>query len=623
MVILSMEDISKTLKDEPLFEGVTFGMERGDKIGLIGPNGTGKSTFLKVVAGLIPPDTGTVAKARELTIGMLEQHPRSVEGRTVGRFLLDSAHPSVRLLRAYHAMLEQKTGFSAEAMHQVMEQIESVHAWDIETRYASFLGELQGPSLDTPMDVLSGGMLKKVAIARVLAPKPDLLLLDEPTNHLDIPTIRWLEDYLVASEISLMLVTHDRYVLDRVCSTIMEFDRGSVYLHPGSYVTFLQRREDRLLGAQAEQERLKTVLRRELVWLQRGPRARTGKDSGRKERIEKMQASLTTEAVMGADFTSMHRRLGKKILELEGIGKSYGGNTVIRPFSHGFQTGERIGIIGPNGSGKTTFLDMLFGRTEPDCGTIDVGVNTAFGYYDQLDTPLDPEKTVLEHIEEIAQEVTLAPGSTISAPRFLEMFGFPVSFHRIKVGLLSGGERRRLHLVGILMQSPNFLLLDEPTNDLDIDTIRRLEEYLLDFQGCALIVSHDRAFLDRVAPTLFVFDNEGRIGKYPGTFSDYADDPPPTASVEQSGPAEGKPEKQRASQRSKKPTLTFNERKELDALMQEIDLLESEIANLEHSFSDPSAPITTLAERTRRYTEKQAILERKIARWEILAAKEQ
>lgn len=619
MVILSVEQISKTLKDEPLFHGVAFGMQRGEKIGLIGPNGCGKSTFLRVIQGSLVPDEGSVAKARELTVSLLEQHPRFRSGQTVSSYLYDGDHPSIRLLRSYHTMLDRHVKESETHLHHLMDRIEQAHAWEVETRYRSLLGELQGPDPDTPMDILSGGMLKKVAIARVLAPNPDLLLLDEPTNHLDIPTIQWLEQQLCAAGVSIILVTHDRYVLDRICTSILEFDRGEVFSHPGSYRQFLQRREARLLGLQAEQERLRTVLRKELQWLSRGPKARTGKDSGRKARIEAMQDALTVEDAVQGGFTSVSSRMGRKVLELEGITKSYGDRTVIKPFSHSFNKKERIGMIGPNGSGKTTLLEMISGRVEPDGGMMDVGVNTRFGYYDQLDSPMDPSNTVLSYIESIAEEVIVGKDRSVRASRFLELFGFPPSFHRISLGLLSGGERRRLHFVGVLMQQPNFLLLDEPTNDLDIDTIRRLEEYLLEFEGTVLMVSHDRAFLDRVADTLFLFDEQGNIGKYAGSFSDREEDLVETPSVEireQSGNG-GRRDRER------KLGLTFKERKELENLLEEIDAVESEIASLESEFSRTDADPSTLERRTKRYHLKQTELEGKMTRWEELAAKDE
>ena len=620
MVILSIENLSKTLKDAPLFEGVTFGMDSSERIGLVGPNGCGKSTFLKVLSRRIQPDTGTIATAKGLTCSLLEQQPVYDPYHTVEDFLYESDHPSCALLRTYREILVQHPVVDTR-LHQVMEQIELVQGWEIETRFRSFLSELDGPELNQAMETLSGGMLKKVAIARVLAPKPDLLLLDEPTNHLDIATIRWLEKYLITSGTPVILVTHDRYLLDHVCTAIMEFDRGFVYAHPGSYREFLQRRAQRLSSEQAEQERLKTVLRRELEWLSRGPKARTGKDSGRKARIEAMQDSLASDIQGMAEFTSLHRRMGKKILELENVEKSYRGETVVQPFSHSFSKGERVGLVGPNGSGKTTLLEMIYGRAESDGGMIDVGVNTHFGYYDQLDEQIDISKTVLEHIGELAEEVSIAPGQTVGASRFLEMFGFPVSFHRMPIERLSGGERRRLHLIGVLMRSPNFLLLDEPTNDLDIDTIRRLEDYLMDFAGCVLVVSHDRAFLDRVAQTLFVFNPEGTITEFAGGYTDWE------RAVEQK-PEEKQEQRVQETRtwpvkREKKKGLTFNEKRELERLLETIDELERKIGGLEASFTSQEADHATLEQRTKRYNEKRLELEQAMERWEYLASKDE
>jgi ATP-binding cassette subfamily F protein uup len=617
MILLSVENISKTLKDGPLFQEVTFGMERGDRIGLVGPNGCGKSTFLRLLSGSLESDTGTIAKARNLSLALLEQQPQFLSGQTVGDFFLDGEHPTIQLLRQYHQLLRAKD-VDHEALHQVMEEIEVQHGWDIQTRYTSFLSELQGPPLDASVETLSGGMFKKVAIARTFAANPDLVLLDEPTNHLDIPTIQWLEQYLVNAAISVILVTHDRYLLDHVCTTILEFDRGKVYSHPGSYTQFLERRSGRLSSMQAEQERLKTVLRREMEWLARGPRARTGKDSGRKSRIATMQESLTSNQEQMADFTSLQRRMGKKVLELKAVGKTYANAEVLQPFSHSFVQGERIGLIGPNGSGKTTLLEMIAMRTEPTVGMIEVGINTAFGYYDQTDSPIDHSQSVLGHITEIAEEVTLGVGQTLSAPRFLELFGFPTSFHRLPIGTLSGGERRRLYLVSVLMQAPNFLLLDEPTNDLDIDTIRRLEEYLLEFSGCVLVVSHDRAFLDRVVDTLFVFADDGTIVEFAGNFSDYQAEKVAVTVKE----VEEIEKPKRVIQRQKKVGLTFKEGKELETLLSEIDHLEEKITKLEKSFSAEESDPSTLADRTQDYTTFRKFLEDKMERWEELASKE-
>ena len=627
MIVLSVENISKTLKDEPLFQDVTFGMEKGERLGLIGRNGSGKTTFLRVLSGELESDSGTIARSREMTMSLLTQGVSFAPGATVGDYLLSGDHPRLLLLKEYHEVLHEVSNHQKGAqqrLHHLMEKMENAGCWDVQTGYVSLLSELNGPALTDRMDTLSGGLQKKAAIARILAAKPDFLLLDEPTNHLDIPTIEWLESHLIASDTTMIVVTHDRYVLNRLCTSILEIDNRRCYSYPGSYTTFLERREARLLDQQSEQDRLKTILRRELEWLKRGPRARTGKDSGRKQRIETMQESLVSAETEMSSFSSGHRRLGRKILELKMVSKAYDDNKVIKNFSHSFNRGQKIGLIGPNGSGKTTLLDLISGRVQADSGMVDIGVNTVFGYYDQLDREINPRITVLEHVEEIAEQVEIAPGVTVSAARFLELFGFPVSFHRIAIGLLSGGERRRLHLVSMLMGSPNFLLLDEPTNDLDIDTIRRLEQYILDFSGCALIVSHDRAFLDRTTEILFVFDGEGGVTEFPGTFSDYHD------YVAQELEARQEEEAVRRQAQTTRPSpqrererkgLTFQEKREYETILDEIDLLEQEFASLEAGFSAIDANPLTLAERTRRYEQVRALIDRKMERWENLASR--
>ncbi len=626
MIVLSVENISKTLKDEPLFQDVTFGMEKGERLGLIGRNGSGKTTFLRVIQGSLEADSGTIARNRDTSISLLEQGVTYAPNSTVGDYLLQSAHPKILLLKEYHEVLHACSLHLKGAqgrLHVLMEKMEHSGCWEIETSYVSLLSELKGPALTDPMDTLSGGMQKKAAIARVLAAKPDFLLLDEPTNHLDIPTIEWLENYLVTSDSTMILVTHDRYVLNKLCTAILEIDNGYCYSYPGSYTVFLERREARIADQQSEQDRLKTVLRRELEWLKRGPKARTGKDSGRKQRIEAMQESLTTASQEMSSFSSGKRRLGRKILEIEGVSKAYDENQVINGFSHSFIKGERIGLIGPNGSGKTTLLDLISGRVIPDSGVVDVGLNTVFGYYDQLDREIDPTQTVLEHVQQIAEQVEISPGVSISAARFLELFGFPVSFHRITVGLLSGGERRRLHLVSMLMGSPNFLLLDEPTNDLDIDTIRRLEQYILDFTGCVLIVSHDRAFLDRTTETLFVFDEVGGIRGFPGTFSDYHDYLAEQEEMVQEESLKRQAQTTRTNtirERASKG-LSFNEKREYATILDEIETLEQELLTLEKGFSAMDADPLTIGDRTQRYKQVQQLIEQKMERWEELASR--
>lgn len=643
MNVLSLENVSKTLKDEPLFESVTLGLEEGERVGLIGRNGTGKSTFLRLVKGDLETDTGTLARSRDMELVMLDQQVVWDGDATVRTYLYQGQGERIQLLKRYQACLDAyrkdpDAQGAAATLSQLTDQMEKSGAWNLENDYQSLLSELalEDGILDRRMSELSGGMQKKISIARALAVKPTMLLLDEPTNHLDIPTIEWLERYLTNSQMTLIVVTHDRYFLNHICTSILELDRGRMYLHPGSFAAYLERKAQRLEAMQKEQDRIATILKRELQWLQRGPKARTGKDSGRKARIQQLLDSKHKVADdQQAAFTSTSRRLGKKILEVDSISKAYGEHPVITDFSFSFVKGQRIGIVGPNGSGKSTLLDLLTSHIRPDSGIIDTGINTVFGYYDQLGRNLTSDKGVLEYMQDISERIVLAPGYEVTAARFLEIFGFPASFHRLPISVLSGGERRRLYLISRLIRNPNFLVLDEPTNDLDLDTMQRLEQYVLDFEGCVLVVSHDRAFLDCTCDQLFILDGTGDIHSYAGTFSEYRQD------YEQEGmlgtsavlsrtknapsPSEAKESAMRQEpegqprQRQKKG-LSYKEQKELDTLTEEIENLEAEQARLEESFATVGTTEDgTMQERTKRYEMVRDLLEQKNARWEELA----
>lgn len=691
MNLISIENLSKTVKDEPLFEGVTIGIDEGARIGFLGANGTGKSTFLRLITGEMEADSGSISRNRSLRLSMLEQVPSFTPGTSIRSYLYEDPSPKVQLLNRYRRCLEnfkdesahnkKHSEISKKELELLSEQMELEGGWELEHNYLSFLSELKLNDPEQPMDQLSGGMRKKAALARALASEPNLLILDEPTNHLDIETIEWLERYLSRSgakgagsssgsvnSMGLIMVSHDRYILDAVCTHIFELDKQNIYSYVGNYSSFLEQRERRIAEMQKQQERIETILRRELEWLKQGPKARTSKDKGRKMRLQDLMEQRADAAEDSRDFTSSHRRLGKKVLELHEISKSYNAVPVVRPFGYTFKRGERIGIIGPNGSGKTTFLDMITGTVKPDSGSIDLGVNTVFGYFDQLSRPLqkDDEKTVLEYIEDFAERVKLGGAngqakseSDLSAAQFLELFSFPASMHRLPLKRLSGGEKRRLHLISILIRSPNFLLLDEPTNDLDLDTLRRLEDYILNFTGCVLIISHDRAFLDRTTDYLFVFgdasapDERGLIRGFTGNYSEYRQAFPASSKKESSGSTDGtsadkrpgggkgasggrggstdtassagrsmdrSSEKSAERKRREKTKLTFKEQREYEAIMTEIEALEAEKEQVEQSFSDPSADPESLPQRTARYAEIQQLLDEKIERWEYLAS---
>ena len=581
MNALSVYNVSKSVKDENLFSNVSFGLDAGEHIGIIGKNGTGKTTFLKLIVGQLEPDEGSITKNNSCRLAFLEQDVRFPEGCSLSGFLRLSDDEHVKLLVRYE-----------NGEHDLLDKITELGAWDIEDRYKRYLSELGvSASADTPMAILSGGMQKKAAIARILAIEPNILLLDEPTNHLDIPAIEWLESHLNSAQLfTVILVTHDRYFLDRICSRIMEIDRHKAYFYEGGYTQFLEGRQQRINALQKEQDRLATILRRELEWLHRGPQARTGKDSGRKQRIEQMLGEQTRAEEESRAFSSISRRMGKKILKLTDVSVRRGDRQILLGFNLEFIKGQRFGVIGENGSGKSTLLEILTGNLVPDSGEVDTGVNTVFGYYDQMSMHLPLDKSPLEYLSEIGEQIVLSSDYVVTPARFLELFGFPSSFHRLPIRVLSGGERRRLYLLSTLVKNPNFLVLDEPTNDLDIDTLRRLEQYILDFNGCVISVSHDRAFLDRTCTELIVMPQAVR---FEGNYSDYHAQ---QLAVKNSGSkveedrksykVEQKSGNQSSSQSGKqKKGLSFKEQCEFEVLMKTIEELETEKSELEDFFS--------------------------------------
>ena len=613
MNILSIENLSKTLNDEPLFEEATLGLDEGEKAGIVGKNGSGKSTFLKTIAGLIVQDEGKVSMKNGTNFFYLPQDISFSDDATIMDFFYDSDNMVIKKLDAYRKALEE--GSDAQ---KLFEEIEKENLWEAERRFEGYLGKLgMAEPLTKRMADLSGGEQKKTAIARALSVSPDLLLLDEPTNHLDIPSIEFLETWITESSAAVIIVTHDRHILNQCCSTIWELDRKHFYRHPGSFSAYLERREERIRMNEKEQERLETILRRERKWLLRGPKARTGKDKNRKDRIEEMEDSLhSVRDPRQREFTSGMRRMGKKVLEAEGIAKEYDGKMLFSDFTFSFQKGQKIGLIGDNGTGKSTLLDILTGRIEPDEGTIDKGVNTFFGYYDQLGRELVSDKGVLEYAEDIGKRVILSDGEDVSASRFLELFGFPVSMQRLPISTLSGGERRRLYLITRLLSSPNFLILDEPTNDLDLETMENLESYISSFPGTAIISSHDRTFLDLTVDMLLVIEDR-RITLFPGNYTEWkeAQDEKPKA-VEEKKAEPVRRERERKG-------LSYKEKKEKEAIESRIDELESLIRKLEESFSDPGeTELGSLRERTESYERSKKELDEISERWIELAEKE-
>ena len=629
MNLVSIDNVSKNVKEVPLFTGVSFGIDSGEKIGFVGPNGSGKSTFLRLLLGETQPDSGTISINKSVTISVLEQRPHFDESDTLKSFLYKGTDPVLALAGEYSECLKASSQKNAPeslqkklaALTQLMEE---KNAFAIEHTYESFLTELGvcgvGRGLDQKMCTMSGGMVKKAAIARTFAASSNLLLLDEPTNHLDIETIEWLEKHLSSFLGSFVLVTHDRYFLDSVCNVMLDIDRRKINKYEGNFSTYLRRRKERAEEEARHDAKRESILAVELEWLKRGPKARSLKDSHRKARIEAMLAERHEQQEHMEAFSVQGRRLGGKVLKLENITKSYDGRTVIAPFSYEFTKGERIGVIGPNGSGKSTFLDLVSARIQPDGGVVDCSVNTAFGYFDQTAKFVDRNLTVLEYMRGRRQHVNLKEGTTCSIEQFLERFLFPREMFNQQLSYLSGGELRRLQLIQILADSPNFLLFDEPTNDFDIETISLLEDFLKDFGGCILAVSHDRAFLDNVTDFLFVLDGKGNISYFAGGYADYRAYIEETKKSELSA-VQAKKSVEEAPKKTEKPKkLSYKEKQEFDGLLDEIASLEEEKAELEALFASADfAKDGSAAEKTQRYDEISSLIEQKTNRWEELA----
>ena len=616
MNVLSIQNIAKTVDDKPLFTEVTLGLEAGEKVGIVGRNGAGKTTFLKVLRGIVHQDEGTIAMAGGSNMVTLEQNVTYSPSATIRDFLYEADHPSTRLLCEYHEALES----GDERLSQRLQaEIDSLDLWNLENDFKTYLTRFgMKYDINHEMKTLSGGELKKVAIARMFTLRPTIMLLDEPTNHLDIRTIELLEKDLQNSSAAVIIVTHDRYILNSVCTTIWELDGGRFYRHPGNYEAYLERRAERIQMLQKEQDRLASILRRELVWLARGPQARTGKDKNRKERIETMLSQVrNVQDARQTSFSSLERRLGKKILELKHVSRSFDGRTLFEDFSYSFKKGDRIGVVADNGMGKSTLLDIVAGVIEPDSGMIDRGVNTHIAYYDQLGRTLPMDKSALDFLEDISSRVLFC-GGEISAERLLELFGFSRAKMRTLMSVYSGGERRRVYLISRLMENPNFLILDEPTNDLDIPTMENLEEYIASFPGCCLIVSHDRAFLNCTCTSLFVIQ-DGKVLDIPTTYTQWKEgaDARPR---DQATPKTDTAQRPRREQKG----LTFKEHREFETIEAEIEEMEQEKVRLEAGFTDIGETADgTLAQRTRRYEELVRLIDEKTERYFVLAEKAQ
>ncbi|MBM3460512.1 MAG: ABC-F family ATP-binding cassette domain-containing protein [Armatimonadetes bacterium] len=518
MSIISLENLSRSYRAEPLLEGITLGVDYGEKAGIIGANGCGKSTLLRIIAGREAPDSGRVVVARGTSVAFLAQNPLFDESLTVLDAVFVASNDTMRLLHDYEAACHAAAS-DPQKLSRLADQLEAAGAWDLETNARTVLNRLGIVDTDARIGTLSGGQRKRVALAHALITRPDLLILDEPTNHLDTDAVAWLEEYLRRFTGTLLLVTHDRYFLDRITTRTLEIERGRVQTFVGNYEAYLEKKAEQEAQRAAADEKRANLIRRELDWLRRGPRARATKQKARVERAESLVSAPREEAARHVEINVAGRRLGTRTIEMTHVSKRFDGRSIVRDFSYTLKRGDRVGIVGPNGCGKTTLLEMMVGRLAPDSGEISTGATVAIGYYDQESRALDDDMRVIEYVREESDSVPTADGRTLSAAQMCERFLFSGPLQQVPIGRLSGGERRRLYLLRVLMRNPNVLILDEPTNDLDIPTLVRLEDYLDGFSGCLVVVSHDRYFLDRTVESVFAFEGDGQVREYAGNYS--------------------------------------------------------------------------------------------------------
>lgn len=611
MNYLNVENISKSYGELNLFENLSFSIHKDQKIAFVAKNGTGKTSILNILSGKDSPDTGQIIYRKGLRTTFLSQEPVLDQNLTIEETIFNSDNPILKVINTYHAALENPD--DSKLYQTAFDDMERYQAWDFETQYTQILFKLKLEKLDQKVKELSGGQQKRLALANTLLSKPDLLILDEPTNHLDLEMIEWLESFFAKENITLFMVTHDRYFLERVCSEIIELDEGCIYNYKGNYSYYLEKKEERIEREAIETNKSKQLYKKELGWMRRQPKARTTKSKSRiddfyeiKERASKRRNDHQVQLEINME------RLGTKILELYKVSKAFEEKVILDRFEYVFQRGERIGIIGKNGTGKSTFLNMITGGLKPDSGKIIQGETIKFGYYTQDGIKPKPMQKVIDVVREFGDYIPLMKGKQISAQQLLERFLFSRKKQYDFVEKLSGGERKRLYLCTVLIQNPNFLILDEPTNDLDIVTLNVLENFLLDFPGCLLVVSHDRYFMDKIVDHLFVFRGEGVVEDFPGNYSDFR-------TYEDSSPVAAEPKKTTLSKASKdsqsEAKLNFNEQKELNNLESKLKSLEFDKKEMEAKFLVPEIDMETIEMLSDQLKRLNEVIEEKEMRW--------
>lgn len=616
---LQIDKLTKSFGDLVLFEDITFGIAQGQKVGLIAKNGTGKTTLLNIIAGKEDYDSGAVVFRNDLRVGYLEQMPHYPDGLTVLQACFYSPNETVRLIAGYEQAMASGDHSNLE---DILLRMDNLKAWDYEQRAKQILGQLKIHNFDQKVETLSGGQLKRVALANVLITDPELIILDEPTNHLDLEMTEWLEGYLSRANISILMVTHDRYFLDRVCSEIIEIDRKQIYQYKGNYSYYLEKRQERMDALNAEVDRASNLLRKELDWMRRQPQARGTKAKYRIDAFYELEKKAKQQHEAGnVNLDVKASYIGSKIFEAEHVSKRFGDLKIVEDFNYIFARYEKMGIVGNNGTGKSTFIKMLMGEVEPDSGRFDVGETVRFGYYSQDGLQFDEQMKVIDVVQNIAEYVDLGDGKKMGVSQFLNYFLFSPEKQHNYVFKLSGGEKRRLYLCTVLMRSPNFLVLDEPTNDLDIVTLNVLEEYLRNFKGCAIVVSHDRYFMDKVVDHLLVFRGNADIKDFPGNYTQYREWKEVQDQLEKEAEAARRAgiaptmEKTSRPEKEQKKKLTFKERKEFEALEVEIPLLEAEKAELETAMSSGTLSNDELLAKSERIATVIEEIDEKTMRW--------
>ncbi len=621
MHYVSAENLSKSYGITPLFSNISFHVQEGDKIALIARNGSGKSTLLKILAGKETADTGQCRVHKDVDIALFEQEPGFDESKSILDNLFQHNHPVINAIKNYEAISEKD---DTEALNAAIVQMDELGAWDFDSKVKQILGKLNIHHLQQIVGTLSGGQRKRVALARTLIDigfdhKHVLLIMDEPTNHLDVEMVEWLEHYLNKENITLLLVTHDRYFLDAVCEEIWELDGSNLYTYKGDYQNYLEKKTARIESELSSIDKAKNLYRKELEWMRKQPKARTTKSKARqdhfydveakaKQRIEDRQVQLQMKM----------NRLGGKVLELKKVYKSFGDKVILKGFDYTFKKGERVGVVGKNGAGKSTFIELIQGLQQPDNGKINVGDTVVFGNYSQKGLEIKEDCRVIEYVKNIAESFPLASGGSLSAAQFLQLFLFDPDKQYTYISKLSGGEKRRLHLLSILFRNPNFLILDEPTNDLDLPTLAVLENFLSEYPGCLLIVSHDRYFMDRLVDHLFVFEGNGVVSDFPGNYTQLRiwQKEQEKESVE---PQIQSPEPKRENRDDQvlveKKRLSFKEKREFEQLQKDIEALTSEKAAISEQLNNGQLPFETLQELSNRFHEASQLLDEKELRW--------